>query len=51
MFDKELPMIFMNLQVHILLHLPDEVELGGVISCHWIFFLERCMKKMKGFVQ
>jgi hypothetical protein len=51
MFEKELPMSFMDLQVHLLIHLPDEVELVGVLSCHWMFFLERYMKKLKGFVQ
>ena len=29
----------------------DEFELFGVVSCHWMFFLERFMKKVKGFVQ
>jgi hypothetical protein len=51
MFEKELPTSFMDLQVHILIHLPDEVELVGVLSCHWMFFLERYMKKLKGFVR
>jgi hypothetical protein len=32
-FEKELPTIFMDLQVHILIHLVDEVELVGVVSC------------------
>ena len=44
-------MSFMDLQVHLLIHLPDEVELAGVVSCCWMFFLERYMKKLKGFVQ
>jgi hypothetical protein len=50
MFEKEHPMSFMDLQVHHLNHLPNEVELGGVLSCHWMVFLERYMKKLKGFV-
>ena len=44
-------MSFMNLQVHILIHLSDEVELTRVVSCCWILFLERYMKKWKGFVR
>ena len=51
MFEKELPTSFMDLQVHLLIHLVDEVELVGVVSCHWMFFLERYMKKLKGFVR
>ena len=50
MFEKELPMSFMDLQVHLRIHLVDEAELVGVVSCHWMFFLERYMKKLKGFV-
>ena len=44
-------MSFMELQVHVLIHLVDEVELVGVVSCHWMSFLERYMKKLKGFVR
>jgi hypothetical protein len=39
MFEKELPTSFMDLQFHVLIHLPDEVELVGVLSYHWMFFL------------
>ena len=49
MFENELPTSFMDLQVHILIHLVDEAELVGVVSCCWMF-LERCMEKLKGFV-
>ena len=51
MFEKELSTSFMDLQVHILIHLVDEVELVGVVSCRWMFFLERYIKKFKGFVR
>lgn len=51
MFEKELPTSFMDLQVHLLIHLVDVVELVVVVSCRWMFFLERYMKKLKGFVR
>ena len=51
MFEKELPTSFMDLQIHLLIHLVDEVELVRVVSCQWMFFLERYMKKLKGFVR
>jgi hypothetical protein len=35
MFEKELPTSFIELQVHLLINLPDEVELIGVLSCRW----------------
>ena len=50
MFEKELPMSFMDLQFYLLIHLVDEVELFGVVSCRWMFFLERYMKNLKSFV-
>ena len=50
MFEKELPMHFMDLQAHLLIHLPNEVELAGLVSCCWMVFLERYMKKLNGFV-
>jgi hypothetical protein len=51
MFEKELPPSFMDLQVYLLIHLVDEVELVGVVSCRWMCFLERDMKKLKGFIR
>ena len=51
MFEKELLTSFMDLQVHLIIHLVDEVELIKVVSCCWMFFLERYMKNMKRFVQ
>jgi hypothetical protein len=51
MFEKELPTSFMELKFHILIHLPNEVELVGMLSCHWMFLLERYTKKLKWFVQ
>jgi len=50
MFEKELSLSFMDLQVHLLIQLVDEVELIRVVSCHYMFFLERYMNKLKGFV-
>jgi hypothetical protein len=41
----------MDLQVHLLIHLEDEVELVEVVSCRQMFLLERYMKKLKGFVR
>ena len=51
MFGKELLSNFVELHIHILIHLVNEVELVMLLSIHWMFFLERYMKKLKGFVQ
>ena len=47
MFEKELPTSFMDSLVHILIHLVDKFKLVEVVSCCWMFFLERYMKKLK----
>jgi hypothetical protein len=51
MFEKKLPMSFMDLQAHILINLLDEIELARVLLCCWMFFLERYMKKLKCIIQ
>ena len=51
MFDKGFPSNFMDLQIHLIIHLIGEVELVGVVSCRWMFFLERYMKNIKEFVR
>ena len=51
MFEKELLSSFMDLQIHLLIHLVDEVELVGVVWCHWMLFLDRYMKKLKETVR
>ena len=50
MFEKESSFNIMDFHIHLLIHLVDEVELVGVVSCRWMFFLEMHMKKLKGFV-
>ena len=50
-FEKEMFMRFMDLQVHFPIHLFDGVELDEVVSCHWMFLLERYMKVLNGFVR
>jgi len=39
-FEKDLPTSFMNLQVHLLMHLVDDIELADVIFTRWMFFFE-----------
>jgi hypothetical protein len=38
-------------QVHLLLHIVDEIELCGVVHSRWMFFLERFLKTLKDFVR
>lgn len=47
MLEKELLTSFMELHVHLLIHIVYEVELVGVISYCWMLFLDRYMSKLK----
>ena len=50
MIEKTFPTSTLAIQIHILVHLVDEVAMAGVVSTRWIFFLERFMKTLKTFV-
>jgi hypothetical protein len=36
---------------HLLVHLLEEVELGGPVHSRWLYFLERYMKTLKSMVR
>ncbi|MCO5563696.1 hypothetical protein L7F22_017343 [Adiantum nelumboides] len=48
---EHFPTSILNIQVHLLVHLVDEVEIAGTVHARWMFFLERFMKTLKGFVR
>jgi len=50
-FEKEMPSSFMNIQVHILIHLVDDIEIVGVGNTRSMFFMERFLKVLKAFVR
>ena len=41
----------MTIQVHLLVHIVDEVALASIVHARWMFFLKRFMKTLKGFVR
>ena len=45
------PPNFFDMQVHNVVHIPEEVELVGLINFRWLYFLERCMKYLKSMVR
>ena len=49
-FEKDLPKSFMDLQVHLLIHIVNDIELAGVISMRWMFLFETYMKTLKRYV-
>jgi len=41
----------MDLQVHLLIHLVDDIEMAGVVSTRWMLFFERYMRTLKRYVR
>ncbi|RYA84585.1 hypothetical protein DD594_25995 [Enterobacter cloacae complex sp. 4DZ1-17B1] len=51
MIEKYLPTSCLTIQMHLLVHVVDEVVVvAGTDHSRWMFFLERFMKTLKGFV-
>ena len=51
MLEKHFPTSILRIQVHLLVHVVDEVAKAGVVHSRWMFFLERFMKTLKSFVR
>ena len=51
MVEKFFPTSVLTIQMHLLVHVVDEVSIAGVVNSRWMFFLERFMKTLKGFVR
>ena len=50
MIESTFPTSILTIQVHTFVHLVDEVALVRVVNTQWMFYLERFMKVLKGFV-
>ena len=46
-----MPPHFLNIMPHLLVHLPEEVELEGPMHSRWLYFLENYMKTLKSMVR
>ena len=51
MIEKTFPTSILTIQFHLLAHLVDKVGVAGVANTWWMFYLERFMKILKGFVR
>ena len=45
------PPSFFDCQVHLLVHLVDEVAIAGPVHCRWMYCLERYMAVLKGYIR
>ena len=50
MVEKFFRTSVLTIQMHLLLHVVDEVAIAETVHSRWMFFLERFMKTLKGFV-
>jgi hypothetical protein len=49
--EKVFPPGFMNVMQHLLVHLPYEAEVGGLVQYRWMYFVERDLKKLKATIR
>mgnify|MGYP007059635310 CR=1 FL=1 len=38
--EKELQISLIDIEVHVLVHLVDKIEVIGVVSTHWMFWVK-----------
>ena len=50
LLEKVFPPAFFDIQVHLVSHLVEEVEIAGTVHARWMFWVERYMKVLKGYV-
>lgn len=48
--EMAFPTSFMTSQVHVMVHLVDELELCGPVSYRWMFYVEKHMKVLKTMI-
>lgn len=49
--ERVFPPAFFDIQVHLLAHLVEEVEICGTVHARWMYWVERYMKVLKGYVR
>src|SRR5450759_4903892 len=49
--EKVLPLSFFDIQIHLLVHLVEEIELCGPVHARWMHWLERYMCTLKNNVR
>ena len=49
--EETFPRTILTSQLHLIVHLVDEIALCDTVHARWMFFLERFMKTLKDFVR
>ena len=51
LMEETFPCSNLTMQLHLIVHLVDEIALCGTIHARWMFFLECFIKTLKGFMR
>ena len=51
LIKEAFPRSILTSQLHVVVHLIDEIALCGVVHSRWMVFLECFLKTLKGFVR
>ncbi len=49
--EKVLPPGAFDIQLHLVCHLVEEIEIAGTVHARWMYWVERYMKVLKGYVR
>ncbi|KAM6552349.1 hypothetical protein CsatB_002157 [Cannabis sativa] len=49
--ERIYPPAFFDIMIHLVIHLPEEAILGGLVFMRWMYPFERYMKKLKNYVR
>jgi hypothetical protein len=50
LLEQEFLTSFFEVMTHLLIHLVEDLELCGLVQTQWIYFIERYLKTLKGYV-
>ncbi len=50
LLEQEFPPSFFEVVTHLLIHLVEELKLCGLVQTQWMYFIERYLKTLKGYV-
>ena len=49
--ERNFPLAFFDIMIHLMLHLPEEAILGGPVYMWWMYSFERYLKRLKDYVR
>jgi hypothetical protein len=50
MLEMEMPLSFLDVMTHLVIHLVEEVDVCGLVHTQWMYDVKRRNKVLKGYV-